>query len=112
MDPRHACEPPSISARQVAEFFRNGFLVLEHVTTSEDVEDIARLLARLYGRYNYFSRRQRAYDLAGGTSDLPQILEINRTLELEPSLEATVTFSRCRALAEALLLRTLGESGS
>jgi hypothetical protein len=97
------CEPPSVSGTQVADFYRNGFLVLERVTTSEDIEHIARLLAGLYTGYSYFSRRQRAYDLAGGTSDLPQILEINRTLELEPALEATLTFSRCRALAETLL---------
>lgn len=98
-----AYEPPSVSETQVADFYRNGFLVLERVTTSEDIEHIARLLVRVYTGYNYFTRRQRAYDLAGGTNDLPQILEINRTLELEPALEATVTFARCRALAETLL---------
>jgi ectoine hydroxylase-related dioxygenase (phytanoyl-CoA dioxygenase family) len=103
MPPSTALEPPSLSASQVAEFHRNGFFVLERVTTAEDVEHIARLLARLYGRFNYFTRRQRAYDLAGGVNDIPQILEINRTLELEPALEATLTFSRCRALAETLL---------
>lgn len=103
MPPGQAHEQPSVSASQVAEFHRNGFLVLERVTNSEDIEGIARLLARLYGRYDYFTRRRRAHDLAGGTSDPPQILEINRTLELEPALEATVTFSRCRALAETLL---------
>lgn len=92
-----------ISASQVAEFHRNGFLVLRSVTTPEDVEQIARLLARLYGRYQYFKRQRRAYDLAGGGSDLPRILEINRTLQLEPALEATLTFARCRALAETLL---------
>jgi hypothetical protein len=103
MPPSPACEPSAISASQVAEFHKNGFLVLGRVTTREDIEHIARLLARLYGRYNYFTRRRRAHDLAGGVNDLPQILEINRTLELEPALEATLTFSRCRALAETLL---------
>jgi ectoine hydroxylase-related dioxygenase (phytanoyl-CoA dioxygenase family) len=103
MPPSQACEPPSVSASQVAEFHRNGFLVLPQVTTAEDVERIARLLARLYGRYHYFTRRRRAHDLAGGISDLPQILEINRTLELVPSLKATLTFARCQALAETLL---------
>jgi hypothetical protein len=102
MRPRAAYEP-SLSANDVAEFHRNGFLVLEGVSTPEDIEQIARLLARLYGRFTYFSRHRRAYDLAGGTDGIPQILEINRTLELEPALAATLTFSRCRALAETLL---------
>lgn len=103
MRPSEACESPSVSANEIAEFRRRGFLVLERVTTAEDVEHVARLLARLYGRYNYFMRRRRAYDLAGGTGDLPRILEINRTLELEPALAATLTFARCCALAEQLL---------
>ena len=103
MRPNETCDPPSVSASQIADFQRNGFLVLERITTPEDVEHIAGLLSGLYARYNEFMRARRAYDLAGETSGLPRILEINRTLELEPALATTLTFSRCRALAEQLL---------
>jgi ectoine hydroxylase-related dioxygenase (phytanoyl-CoA dioxygenase family) len=104
MIPGPALEPPSVSASQVADFHRDGFVVVERVTTRDEVEHIARLLARLYGRYKYFMRVRRAHDLAGGTDDgLPQILEINRTLELEPALRSTQAFARCRSLAETLL---------
>ena len=108
MLPGPALEPPSVSARQVADFHREGFVVVERVTTRDEVEHIARLLARLYGRYRHFIRVRRAHDLAGGSDDgIPQILEINRTLELEPALRSTLAFARCRALAETLLGKTV-----
>jgi ectoine hydroxylase-related dioxygenase (phytanoyl-CoA dioxygenase family) len=107
MPPSPTCAAVPISDGQRADFRRNGFLVLEQVTTGEDIEHIARLLARLYARYEYFMRQRRAHDLAAGGQDLPQILEINRTLQLEPALQATLTFARCRALAEALLEKSV-----
>jgi hypothetical protein len=100
-------EPPSVSTSQLVDFRRDGFLVVERVTTPDEVERIAQMLARLYGRYKQFIRERRAYDLAGGTNDIPQILEINRTLQLEPGLGATLAFARCRALAEMLLGKTV-----
>jgi hypothetical protein len=103
MLPEPALERPSVKASQVAAFHRDGFTVIEEVTTRGEVEDIARLFARLYGRYRYFIRCRRAHDLGSGTNDIPQILEINGTVELEPALRDTVAFSRCRALAETLL---------
>ena len=40
-----------------------------------------------------------------GVGQTPEILEINQTVALEPELRETLTFSRCHALAEALLDR-------
>ena len=99
---------PSISSAAVETFQRDGFTVVEQVTTPADLERISRVMARLYRRYNTLARMRRAWDLGTGTGEageLPEILEINQTIDLEPELESTLTFRRCRALAEALLGR-------
>ncbi len=90
----------------IDEFQRDGFTVIERVTTGEDLDRISRIMARLYRRYRGLTRLRQAWDLGPGTAEgAPEILEINQTLELEPELETTLTFRRCRALAEALLRR-------
>jgi phytanoyl-CoA hydroxylase len=90
----------------ISEFHRDGFAVIERVTTREDLDQISRIMARLYRRYRGLTRQRYAWDLGVGTaSNSPEILEINQTLQLEPELETTVTFRRCRALAEVLLGR-------
>jgi ectoine hydroxylase-related dioxygenase (phytanoyl-CoA dioxygenase family) len=100
--------PPALSAATIAGFHRDGFAVLEQVTTREDVERINHIMARLYRRYQGLARSRHAWDLGpGGTDALPQILEINQTIALEVALEATLTFRRCRALAEVLLGRSV-----
>jgi ectoine hydroxylase-related dioxygenase (phytanoyl-CoA dioxygenase family) len=100
--------PPRISSETIAAFHRDGYGVLEQVTTVEDLERISRILARLYRRYNALARQRRAWDL-GATADgeAPEILEINQTVALEPELETTATFRACRALAERLLGRAV-----
>ena len=97
---------PILSPSAIDAFHRDGFAVVEQVTTTADLERISRVMARLYRRYNTLARMRRAWDLGtGGAGELPEILEINQTIGLEPELEATLTFQRCRALAEALLGR-------
>lgn len=92
----------------IGEFHRDGFLVIEQVTTREDLDRISRIMARLYRRYQGLARLRRAWDLGPGTAGgSPEILEINQTLELEPELETTLTFQRCQALAEVLLGRAV-----
>ena len=95
-----------LSPELIETFRRDGFVVVEQVTTMADLEHITRVMARLYRRYNALARMRRAWDLGPGDgADLPEILEINQTVDLEPELESTLTFRRCRALAEALLGR-------
>lgn len=95
---------PALSSETIERFHRDGFVVLEQVTTAEDLARISRIMARLYRGYRGLARRRHAWELGpGGGDGLPQILEINQTLALEASLASTLTFARCRALAEALL---------
>jgi hypothetical protein len=100
-------EPPA-SAAMISEFHREGFAVIEGVTTREDLDRITRIMARLYRRYRGLTRLRYAWDLGAATAGgSPEILEINQTLELEPELETTLTFRRCRELAEVLLARAV-----
>lgn len=95
-----------VSPALISAFHRDGFAVIEGVTTAEDLDRIARLMARLYRRFPLLARERYAWDLGvAGTGESPEILEINQTIELEPELKETQTFSRCWALAEALLSR-------
>ena len=98
--------PFRLSAETIAQFRRDGFAVLEQVTTLADLARISRIMARLYRRYQVLARLRHAWDLGAG-GETPQILEINQTVELEPELETTLTFTRCRALAEQLLGRPI-----
>jgi len=98
--------PPALSAETIERFHRDGFIVLDQVTTAEDLERISRIMARLYRRYRELARRRHAWDLGPGGADvLPQILEINQTIALEAALATTLTFRRCRELAAVLLGR-------
>jgi len=99
-------QQPPVSPAIISDFQRDGFVVIEGVTTHEDLDRISRIMARLYRRYRGLARRRRAWDLGAGTAgDPPEILEINQTLALEPELGTTETFQRCRELAAALLQR-------
>jgi hypothetical protein len=83
-------------------------VVIEGVTTADDLDRISRIMARLYRQYRGLVRRRHAWDLGAGTGiGTPEILEINQTLELEPELETTATFQRCRELAAVLLRRSV-----
>ena len=101
-----AATAPTLSPERVAAFHRDGFTVIEGLTTPEDLERISRVMARLYARYDALARRRRAWNLGtGGIGEAPEILEINQTIELEPELEASLTFRRCQELAAVLLGR-------
>ena len=98
--------PPAVPTTLISEFHRDGFTVIERVTTPEDLGRIAHLMARLYRRYHHLARRRCAWDLGVAVAgESPEILEINQTVQLEPELKETLTFQRCRVLAEALLNR-------
>jgi ectoine hydroxylase-related dioxygenase (phytanoyl-CoA dioxygenase family) len=98
--------PPAVSPALVSAFHRDGFAVIQRVTTADDLARIARIMARLYRRYRSLARERYAWDLGvAATGESPEILEINQTIDLEPELKETQTFERCRALAEALLAR-------
>jgi hypothetical protein len=97
--------PPPVFAATILAFRRDGFAVIEGATTREDLDRISRIMARLYRRYPGLARARYAVDLGLGAAGAaaPEILEINHTTALEPELATTLTFQRCRALAEALL---------
>ena len=97
-------ELPGLASTTIAGFHRDGFAVLERVTTRADLERIARLVSVLYERFGELKRHRRACDLGPG-ADRPQILEINQILALAPALQETKTYARCQALAGALLGR-------
>ena len=100
--------PPRLSPATISDFHRDGFVAVENVTTPEDLERISRILAGLYRRYRVLTRLRYAWDLGPGDSPaLPEILEVNQAIELAPALAGTLTFQRCRALAEALLGRAV-----
>jgi Phytanoyl-CoA dioxygenase (PhyH) len=97
---------PVLSPETVEQFHRDGFVVLEQITTADDLARISHVMARLYRGYRELARRRHAWELGpGGGDGMPQILEINQTLALEPSLADTLTFRRCQELAAALLGR-------
>jgi hypothetical protein len=101
-----AAGPPAspLSPERVAAFHRDGFTVIQGLTTVEDLERLGHAMARLYRRYHALARMRRAWNLGtGGVGEPPEILEINQAIELEPELEASLTFRRCRELAAVLL---------
>ncbi len=76
---------PAVSPELISAFHRDGFAVIEQVTPPEDLERIARIMARLYRRYRSPARQRHAWDLGGAVADeSPEILEINQTIDLEP----------------------------
>jgi hypothetical protein len=95
---------PVVSAATVRGFWRDGFTVLEGVTSREDLDRISGIMARLYERYPSLLLSQHARDLGvGPPGGTPEIPEINHAARLEPELENTLTFRRCQELAAALL---------
>ena len=87
----------------VARFHRDGFLAVTGFTTHEDLDEVARVLAGLYRRFQELFDARRAHDLGSDQDAARPILEINQTVELEPRLANTLTFRRCAAVAERLL---------
>jgi ectoine hydroxylase-related dioxygenase (phytanoyl-CoA dioxygenase family) len=87
----------------IAQFHRDGFMVVTGLTTREDLDDIARLLGGLYRRFDELLDARLAHDLGSERDVARPILEINQTVELEPRLANTLTFKRCAAVAERLL---------
>ena len=95
--------PADLTDEAIAHFHQLGFMIITDLTTPEDLDDVARLLAGLYRRFRELMDARRAHDLGSERNDARPILEINQTVDLEPRLAETLTFRRCSALAERLL---------
>lgn len=102
----------ALSAAAREAFRRDGFLVLRGLTTPDDLAQIRQALATLYERLNDLPARHVVDlgDRASGPGDA-QIPEINWTLRLVPRLASSLTFTRCRTIATALLGRPATHSG-
>jgi hypothetical protein len=84
-------------------FDRDGFAVLDSLTTAEDIARVRSLLDPLFDSFN--SLGERAFDLAGplAAGEAPRSPEVNETAVLEPKLRETLTYERCRDVARHLL---------
>src|SRR5580658_10303220 len=84
-------------------FDRDGFAVLDSLTTAEDIARVRSLLDPLFDSFN--SLGERAFDLAGplAAGEAPRSPEVNETAVLEPRLRETLTYERCRDVARHLL---------
>ena len=84
-------------------FNRDGFAVLDSLTTAEDIARVRSLLDPLFDSFN--SLGDRAFDLAGplAAGEAPRSPEVNETAVLEPKLRETLTYERCRDVARHLL---------
>src|ERR1700690_174938 len=92
------------STKELSERFnRDGFAVVDSLTTAEDVVRIRSLLDPLFERFDTLG--DRAFDLAGpmlpGAS--PKSPEVNEAAVLDRRLRETVAFKRCREVARQLL---------
>jgi hypothetical protein len=92
-----------LPAARLADFRRDGFLVIHQVTTTEDLALVRSLLDALFDRFDALPAGV-ANDLAGaGAGAPPRIPDLIRPSRLEPRLRATLTYRRARALAAQLL---------
>ena len=64
----------------IAQFHRDGFMVVTGLTTREDLDDIARLLGGLYRRFDELLGARLAHDLGSERDVARPILEINQTV--------------------------------
>jgi hypothetical protein len=92
------------STKDLSERFdRDGFAIVDSLTTAEDVARIRTLLDPLFERFD--SLGERAFDLAGpmvpGAS--PKSPEVNEAAVLDRRLRQTLAFKRCREVARQLL---------
>ncbi|HVF09531.1 MAG TPA: phytanoyl-CoA dioxygenase family protein [Abditibacteriaceae bacterium] len=95
---------PELTAAQIGDFFRRGFLTLERLTTPEDLQHISELLAALFDRFGELSS-DFAVDLGDkrnheGEQKIPQI---NQATQLEPELLETEYFRNASYVARQLL---------
>jgi hypothetical protein len=93
-----------VSPDVVETFRRQGFLTLSNLTTLDEIRRIRTSVEALYARLAQLPRHL-IFDLgdAGAPEGAWQIPEINRVTVLDPALQHTLAFRRCRAIAECLL---------
>ena len=92
-------QPADLSER----FSRDGFAVLEHITTADDIARVRSLLDPLFEQFELLG--ERAFDLAGprAPGEAPKSPEVNEAAVLVPELRETLTYQRCREVARKLL---------
>lgn len=91
-----------ITRQEIVDFFRNGFMTLERLTTPEDLAVVVRLLDGLFDRFHELPG---ALDLGNvkhhdGKQAIPQI---NGVMQVEPRLTETLTFRNALQAARWLL---------
>ncbi len=95
----------TLTDEERARFHDQGYLVVDRpLVTSDEIEEVRRLLDALFDRFDELPRRF-AYDLGDvKVHDGPQqVPEINFVLDLDPRLAETAAFASCRDLAHQLL---------
>jgi hypothetical protein len=102
--PSRLLREPVLSPEAIETFDRQGFLHVPGVIPAGDVARIRGTLELLLGRFDTYSHwiaRDLAHvDRQGGRARIP---EISRIAALAPGLTLSAGFSRCRAIATALL---------
>jgi hypothetical protein len=93
-----------LTPEQVLRFHREGFLTLDRITPSEDVQRVRELLDGLFDRFDELPK-DLAFDLGdvklhNGTQKTPQI---NLATRFEPRLMETQYFRNAKAVAQQLL---------
>jgi len=98
-----------LSPDSASLFESEGFLSIEALTTTEDIACIRSLLDPIFENFEQLPKKQ-AGDMAGDDhpDGRPRILEINRTVSLQPKLRNTLAYQRCRRLAHELLKAPVG----
>ena len=96
--------PPKLTPEEIVQFHKNGYFVLEQVTTLEDIERIRELLDGLYDRFDELDEKL-VFDLGDlkyhdGTQKTPQI---NAATRFEPRLKETLAFKNTGEVAKQLL---------
>jgi hypothetical protein len=96
--------PVQVAPSDIAQFHRDGFFVLNTLTTLEDLNHIRELLDGLFDRYRELPPTL-AFDLGDvknhdGEQRMPQI---NSATQFEPRLKETLAFRNAEAIAKQLL---------
>ncbi len=95
---------PALGGEEVEAFHREGFLAVPSFTDPAELDDIRRILMRLFDRFHQLPSRH-AVDLGvrARHAGRLEIAEINYTIELAPDLQQTRTFECAQRVAQDLL---------
>lgn len=93
-----------LTPQQIVQYHREGFLILESITTPEDVELIREMLDGLFDRYEQLPK-DLTVDLGEeiGHKGKLRSPQINNPIQLEPRLAETLYYRNAMHVAEQLL---------